>query len=44
MESKNFYFLDFQFEYEGLSQSELIKIWFEEASVALKAKEAGLVR
>ena len=44
MESKNLYFLDFQFEYEGLSQSELIKIWCEEASVALKSKEAGLVR
>ena len=44
MESKNLYFLNFKFEYEGLSQKELIEIWCEEASFALKAKEAGLVR
>ncbi|ELR99017.1 muconolactone Delta-isomerase [Gloeocapsa sp. PCC 73106] len=38
------YFIDFQVEYSpNITQKDLLKIWVEEASAALAAKQSGIV-
>ncbi|XP_027060374.1 uncharacterized protein LOC113686892 [Pocillopora damicornis] len=38
------YFLTFTVEYEGMTQEDLFKVWFEEGKAALGAKKSGIVR